>query len=244
MTENFFGPSSTSVALDPGIRGERGNAVLTSRGNPNIPGLVTQALVPFDLCIDVNPESPTYSFLFRYQLQDDNLVWIPILRLNASSISVNKDVFFVDGTTSVNLQVPVPAGIEITGDIRDRLDLQYSIVGYTDDISYTPEEESAFEQFLAEENVQYDGGDDYFGEDPEFFDQTIDGGDPPTLLPSASIPDEALNSPISSFFEISEANIAGGIINLVVDFESILFFGGSWSPLQGEKILHLVITVV
>lgn len=236
----MFGPAGVSLVVDKGQTGTRGNNILISQGNPNVSGNLAVEPIESDLAIDINQDSPSYLYLYRFS----NSSWTPLLRLIPNSISLNKDVLFVDGSATINVQLPVPPGIIITGDVADRVDIQYSIVGYTDDINYNPTEADIFEQFLADTTIEYDAGDDYFGEDPNFFDQIIDGGSEPDILPSASIPDEALNSPIASFFEIDSAVIDQGVVNLQLTFNSILYFGNAWGPFQGEKTLHLVITVV
>ena len=254
-TSEFYGPNSTSVIVDKGTVGLRGNNIFVSQGDPN--SNLSGSFIYGDLAIDISTSSPTYLFMYRYEsrLIGANLVdaWYlnliegssqSILRLIPNSISLNEEVLFVDGSATVSVQIPVPPGIEITGNIADRVDIQYSIAGYTEDITSTPQEADVFEQFLAQNTVQYDAGDSYFGEDPTFFDTILDGGSEPDLLPSASIPDAAINSPISSFFVVDNANIAQNLINLDVTFNSVFYFGNTWSPLQGDKTIHLVITVV
>lgn len=49
------------------------------------------------------------------------------------------------------------------------------------------EYEDVFELFEQDDTIEYDGGDSYFGNNASFFDEIIDGGDPPTLLPSISV---------------------------------------------------------
>lgn len=49
------------------------------------------------------------------------------------------------------------------------------------------EYDDVFDLFLEEENVRYDAGETYFGNDASYFDNIIDGGDPPTLLPSIPV---------------------------------------------------------
>ena len=56
------------------------------------------------------------------------------------------------------------------------------------------EYDDVFDLFLDDTTIEYDGGDSYFGSSSSFFDEVIDGGDPPTLLPSiptTKIPDHA-----------------------------------------------------
>lgn len=254
-TSEFYGPNSTSVVVDKGTTGIRGNNIFVSQGEPN--SNLSGNFIHGDLAIDISTSSPTYLFIYRYESRviSGNSVdaWYlnliensaqSIIRLIPNSISLNEEVLFVDGSATVSVQLPIPPGIEITGDIADRIDIQHSIADYTEDINFTPQEADIFDQFLAQENVEYDGGDSYFGEDPGFFDEILDGGSEPDLLPSASIPEAAINSPISSFFTTDNANIAQGVINLDITFNSIFYFGNNWSPLQGDKTIHLVITVV
>ena len=54
----------------------------------------------------------------------------------------------------------------------------------------------------------------------------------------------ALQNPISSFFAVTGLSVVGGIANLQLTFFAIEYNSGIWIPLQGEKTVHLVITVV
>jgi len=49
------------------------------------------------------------------------------------------------------------------------------------------EYDDVFDLFEQDDTIEYDGGDNYFGNDASFFDEVIDGGDPPTLLPSVPV---------------------------------------------------------
>lgn len=134
------GPSSVQVVVDKGSKGERGNNILLSRGNPNIPGNLQGTPIEFDLAIDIDSSSPTYLFLYRYmdtEVSSDPLIitlaWQPLLRLIPNSIAINQDTVFQNGLTQVTVQVPIPPGVNLpdvpgVNDIPQLLDIQHSIV--------------------------------------------------------------------------------------------------------------------
>ena len=53
-----------------------------------------------------------------------------------------------------------------------------------------------------------------------------------------------VQNPISSFYAITGLNVTNGFATIDFLFNAVELNSGSWVPLQGEKTLHLVITVV
>lgn len=53
-----------------------------------------------------------------------------------------------------------------------------------------------------------------------------------------------LQNPVSGFFGLAGVSVVNGIANLDIIFSMLEYNSGFWLPLQGEKTVHLVITVV
>lgn len=53
-----------------------------------------------------------------------------------------------------------------------------------------------------------------------------------------------VQNPISSFFAVTGLNVVNGVAIIDIAFSAIEYNSGFWVPLQGEKTVHLVITVV
>jgi len=53
-----------------------------------------------------------------------------------------------------------------------------------------------------------------------------------------------IQNPISSFFAITDSSIVNNVATLELSFSAVELNGGFWVPLQGQKTIHLVITVV
>lgn len=53
-----------------------------------------------------------------------------------------------------------------------------------------------------------------------------------------------VQNPFSSYFEITDVVENNGIATITFVFNAIELSGGTWTPVTGEKTLHLVITVV
>jgi len=53
-----------------------------------------------------------------------------------------------------------------------------------------------------------------------------------------------VQNPISSFFFINSLSVNNGLATIEFVFNAIEFNSGFWVPVQGEKTMHLVITVV
>lgn len=54
----------------------------------------------------------------------------------------------------------------------------------------------------------------------------------------------SVQNPISSFFAITNLTVLNGFATVDFVFNAVEFSGGLWVPVQGEKTMHLVITVV
>lgn len=54
----------------------------------------------------------------------------------------------------------------------------------------------------------------------------------------------SVQNPISSFYAITGLNVVNGFATIDLLFNAVELNSGSWLPVQGEKTLHLVITVV
>lgn len=146
------GPAGVSVIVDKGQTGVRGNNILLSKGNPNIPGNLSIQPIDMDLAIDIDRSSPTYLFLYRLE----NLLWKPLFRLVPNSVSLNEEAFFINGQANLSLQIPIPPGIDIGPNILEKIDIQYSLASYTEDIAYNPQEEDLSEQLSYEDSSFYD----------------------------------------------------------------------------------------
>lgn len=53
-----------------------------------------------------------------------------------------------------------------------------------------------------------------------------------------------IQNPISSFFAITSSSVSNGIATIELFFSATEYSEGVWSPLEGQKTIHLVITVV
>lgn len=198
------GPSSVQVVVDKGQKGERGNNILLSRGNPNAPGNLQGTPIEFDLAIDIDNTSLSYLFMYRYmntEISSDPLIiglaWEPVLRLIPNSIAINQDVFFQNGSTQVTVQIPIPPGVNLPAvpgveDIPQILDIQHSVVN----------------------KIQ----------------ETTD-----------------VQNPIASNLVIASDEdivINGDTVTLTITIGGVEILGGTTLPIQGNKTIHLVITVV
>ena len=190
------GPSSVVVQSGIGQQGRRSSTILLSNGEPNTPGNLQSLVTPleYDLAIDIEPSSPTYLFLFYYELITldqilgiQQLIWMPKLRLIPNAVSKNADTIFVNGLGVVNLQLPIPPGFQ--GDIAESLFVQQNVANK--------------------------------------IDVTTD-----------------VQNPVSSLFAVTGLSVVNGVANLQLTLSAIEYNSGSWVPLQGEKTVHLVITVV
>jgi len=199
-TPEFYGPSSTSVVVDKGISGVRGNNVFVSQGEPN--SNLSGDFVEGDLAIDISTSSPTYLFVYRYETRIVNenalTAWYlnliddsaqSIVRLIPNSASRNANTTFVQGQASVTVQIAIPAAFSNGGSLTESLDIQYSIVNNTT--------------------------------------QSTD-----------------IQNPISSFFAVTNSTIVNNVATLELAFSAVELDSGLWIPLQGQKTIHLVITVV
>lgn len=196
----FYGPNSTSVVVDKGARGVRGNNIFVSQGEPN--SNLSGDFVEGDLAIDISTSSTTYLFVYRYEtrLVSGNalIAWYlnliddsaqSIVRLIPNSASRNANTTFVQGQAAVTVQIAIPAAFSNGGSLTESLDIQYNIVNDTN--------------------------------------QSTD-----------------IQNPISSFFAVTNSSIANNVATLELAFSAVELISGSWIPLQGQKTIHLVITVV
>ena len=53
-----------------------------------------------------------------------------------------------------------------------------------------------------------------------------------------------IQNPISSFFAITGSSIVNNVASIDLAFSAVEFNQGFWVPVQGQKTIHLVITVV
>jgi len=54
----------------------------------------------------------------------------------------------------------------------------------------------------------------------------------------------SVQDPISSFFAVTALSISGGAANMQLTISAMQYSSDIWIPLQGQKTVHLVITVV
>lgn len=180
------GPASLELLVDKGPSGERGNNIFLSRGNPNVSANLSASPILGDLCIDIDTASVTYLFLYYYESPG---LWSPKLRLIPNSASKIENAVFVNGQSSINVNVALPPGSPVSGDIAERLDIQYSIANDT----------------ALSTQVQ---------------------------------------NPMSSSFYVASISVTNSIVTLALVFSAVELLNTSWVPLQGQKSIHLVITVV
>jgi len=64
-----------------------------------------------------------------------------------------------------------------------------------------------------------------------------------SIVNDTDISTDAQN-PISSFFAVTNSSVVNNVATLELAFSAIELNSGSWIPLQGQKTIHLVITVV
>lgn len=192
------GPASVLVEADIGQPGIRGNNIILSDGDPNVPGNISQEPIQYDIAVNIKVDDPAYLFLYYYDEIVINpgppevkaFAWVPKFRLIPNALSRNVDVTFVNGQATASVTAPIPPNISIDpGAPEENIDLQYNIVNRVD--------------------------------------LTTD-----------------IQNPFSSFFFINSLSVNNGLATIEFVFNAVELASGFWIPVQGEKTMNMVITVV
>lgn len=104
------------------------------------------------------------------------------------------------------------------------------------------EYDDVFDLFLEEENVRYDAGETYFGNNASYFDNIIDGGDPPTLLPS--VPVQKISEHKASYLLVLSSLFGKYALDIKTDsywedYIPLSYFGKYVSAEDGSKYYDL-----
>jgi hypothetical protein len=145
-TPNFGGPAEIDVVVDNGQSGQRGSSFFLSTGNPNSASTPPLLSYPdlenpldiedqignliklflrtanpqrYDVCIDINPISPTYLDLFYYYDGPQGLRWYDQIRLTPEGYPLNSNLDFDQNGMAVLKFPSVSAPPALTGIIAN-----------------------------------------------------------------------------------------------------------------------------
>jgi hypothetical protein len=177
------GPSTVSVDVDFGVRGDRGSNFFVGYGNPNLPTLnIGQTPQVLDMYINISAADEKYLHLYQYQNIDGSLTWVELLKLIPNTFSGNYISTFVDGEVTINVPVANIVPAQLVGSVG-----------------------------AASFNIQFN----------------------------------ILNSSLLACSStVSEVTLISDVLCLPITFKASELVDNAWTPLSGQKALHLFITVV
>lgn len=240
--ENVGGPASVSVAVDSGKRGQRGTYFLLSNGDPNLSpptypypkesfinhqygdgynpfeALIVATPQRYDVCINLNPYDAGYLDLYYFVDGDQGLKWYNTINLTPTAYPANKEITFIDGVANFSLSAVIPAAMS----------------PIIDGGPYFPPSPSSI-----------DGGAVY----TITWDATYSGGTPTStdidkfnfqyniisLVPTSS--NIKLDEATGIEFDTETSTLT---LNLVIFGTE--YVESAWSPLSGDKTVHLLIS--
>lgn len=107
------GTETVNVEVDFGPQGDRGNLFLVGYGHPNSANLT--GIQTLDIYINIEPNDEDYLNLYQYVDQSGTKTWTGIGPLTTDKFSSIRNVNFVDGQASSNIEFKVlnivPAGL-------------------------------------------------------------------------------------------------------------------------------------
>jgi hypothetical protein len=107
------GTETINVEVDFGPQGDRGNLFLVGYGHPNNAGLTD--IQSLDIYINIEPTDEDYLNLYQYVDQSGTKTWISVGPLTTDKFSSIRNVTFVNGQASSNIEFKVlnivPAGL-------------------------------------------------------------------------------------------------------------------------------------
>lgn len=107
------GTDTVNVEVDFGPQGDRGNLFLVGYGHPNNANLTD--IQTLDIYINIEPTDEDYLNLYQYVDQSGTKTWIVVGPLTTDKFSSIRNVTFVDGQASSNIEFKVsnivPAGL-------------------------------------------------------------------------------------------------------------------------------------
>jgi hypothetical protein len=103
------GPSTLSVQVGVGPRGQRGSRIFVAELSPQLffSPEVSEALnlEIYDLYINTNPSNEDYLYLYQFINSDGGNVWEQIVRLVPSQISISEVVDFSSGSGLIEIDL-------------------------------------------------------------------------------------------------------------------------------------------
>jgi hypothetical protein len=90
------GPTSVNVAIDYGLKGDRGSLFLYGNGKPNE---VTLPETPnaYDMYLNLNASDSEYRFVYQYINTPSGMDWVSIFKMVPDIYTTSKTLTFIDG---------------------------------------------------------------------------------------------------------------------------------------------------
>lgn len=234
---SFGGPKSINVVLDKGQSGERGTYFLLANGDPNITSTTIvnsyinsdSPLIPIiasvnrrDVCIDLNPLSPGYMKLYQYRHPDVNvpaeteIKWYEVIKLTPSSFP------YISGRAeNGSLDVVFTAGAaDLPLPPIPIPDLLWPTVAAAAASSNPQDMINLKTNLLANViNIQHN------------------------IINNKPIVSNVITDPAPPSLDSVSFDLTNKTVSLGLNIYGYEYSSGTWSPLSGEKTVHLLIGI-
>lgn len=110
------GPTKRDVSIGIGNQGNRGSNIFVGSGNPNSSStIIPRTPQIFDMFINLALDDPEYLYLYQYLNQNGVTKWIRVLRLVPNTFLTNKQVAFINGSTTIEMPVSEVVALSTVG---------------------------------------------------------------------------------------------------------------------------------
>ena len=125
------GVSNITVDVDFGSQGKRGSLSLYGNGKPSEVSLPELPQV-YDTYINLLPSDDEYLYYYQYVNKPSGPAWDPRFKIIPNNYSENKNVTFVDGLVTFNINVAsISLPLVTANPTAENFNIQYSILGST-----------------------------------------------------------------------------------------------------------------